>query len=71
MIVEAVVTHVSRKNNSASGNPTKVLHLQGGGSYQTKKDAAVIHAISDQWVDVPLAITLDERFEIIDVKEMR
>jgi len=65
--VRITVAKVTRRDRSVSGNPKKVLHSDTGQEYVTKTDAMCAHAISDEWRDQPVILTLNARGEVIHV----
>ena len=66
--VTCVLSHVTRKQHSPSGNPTKVLHTDHG-VFVTAKDADVAYGISDLWENKPVVLTLDNDGRVIDLEE--
>lgn len=66
--IETTVRKVTRSHRSASGNPTKVLWTDAG-KFTTKLDAACTFAVSDNWADEPVRLTV-ELGRVIRVEEL-
>lgn len=64
----AVINRVTRTNNSANGNPSWVIHFEGGQTARTQIDAAVNYGIENpENIGVPVKITLSRAGRVVYV----
>lgn len=64
----AVISRVTRMNNSANGNPSWVIHFEGGHTARTQTDAAVNHGLDNpENIGVPVKITVSRAGRVVYV----
>jgi hypothetical protein len=68
MLITTTIHSVTRRQNSTSGNPTKVLHTDRG-VFVTAPDAACAHYISDGVWNEIATLSTDEDNRVIGLIE--
>jgi hypothetical protein len=64
---DTIVREVTRRQRSVSGNPRKVLHTDDG-VFTTAPDSAVAFAVSDNWWNTPVRVTVTQSGVLLAVE---